>query len=180
MFQCVRPGSSCGALCCGAKKKKKEKERKPLLGATVEEINCTHSCHLRFKCFCNTAQLNRYLKRGNERPGPMLGAVGGSAHTDRERGRGRSVQYIFCFQRINGRNTKIWVTMLLAGNIILNTHILYLIFNMILVRSKCVIILYYSNYWYLELNKAFIIMMIIIIFNNNIIIIIIKKKRILI
>lgn len=155
MFQCVRPGSSCGALCCGAKKKKKEKERKPLLGATVEEINCTHSCHLRFKCFCNTAQLNRYLKRGNERPGPMLGAVGGSAHTDRERGRGRSVQYIFCFQRINGRNTKIWVTMLLAGNIILNTHIFfYLIFNMILVRSKCVIILYYSNYWYLELNKA--------------------------
>lgn len=80
------------------KKRKRKKERKPLLGATVEEINCTHSCHLRFKCFCNTAQLNRYLKRGNERPGPMLGAVGGSAHTDRERGRERkkrTVHFLF-------------------------------------------------------------------------------------
>ena len=34
-----------------------------LLGGTLEEINSTHSCHLRFKCFCDTAQLNQYLAK---------------------------------------------------------------------------------------------------------------------
>lgn len=35
-----------------------------LQGATVEEINSTHSCHLRFKCFCNAALPNQYLQWG--------------------------------------------------------------------------------------------------------------------
>lgn len=67
---CVRAPelSSCGAPCCAAAKKKKtERKKEPLLGATVEEINCTHLCHLRFKCFCNAARLNRYVRRGDEK-----------------------------------------------------------------------------------------------------------------
>lgn len=54
VFHHVSPQSSCGAVLWS---------RKPLLGGTVEEINSTHSCHLRFKCFCNAAQLNQYLTK---------------------------------------------------------------------------------------------------------------------
>lgn len=42
----------------------------PPLEATVEEINRTNSCHLRFKCFCNATLTNRYLQRGDRREEP--------------------------------------------------------------------------------------------------------------
>lgn len=83
--------------------------KKPLLGATVEEINCTHFCHLRFKCFCNAAQLNRYVSEGTrgKSPGPCL-VVG--LHPHREN---MDLPWDLSVAHMSSPHTKIWFNILL-------------------------------------------------------------------